>query len=276
MLVQLPSYTDNYIYVLHDGSAAVVVDPGDADVVTAFLDAEGLSLAAVLNTHHHFDHVTGNDALVAATGCAVYGAAHDQARIPGCTHPVTPGETVVPGVAGGLVFDVLDVAAHTTGHIAWVTRAAVDTLHRRDHVGRTAVQRMDAPVAFVGDALFAAGCGRLFEGTAAQLASAMQTLAALPGTTWMACAHEYTASNLAFAAHVAPENAAILARAAGLDALRVAQGSSVPCLLAEEHATNPFLRAVEPAGAEVDAVLGLTAPSAAERAGALRAAKDAF
>mgnify|MGYP000479319354 CR=1 FL=1 len=184
-LTPLPAFSDNYIWMLHDGSQAVVVDPGDAQPVTAALQQHGLQLAAILVTHHHPDHTGGVDTLRDATGAAVYGPARE--RMP---EPIT---RLCGGDACevlGLRFMVIDVPGHTAGHIAYFCDG-VD----------------GAPLLFCGDTLFSGGCGRLFEGTPAQMHASLSKLAALPADTRVCCTHEYTMSNLRFAAAVEPGNA---------------------------------------------------------------------
>jgi hydroxyacylglutathione hydrolase len=224
-IIPIPAFTDNYIWMVHDGTAAAVVDPGDARPVLAALEREGLALTAIVNTHHHGDHVGGNEALLARYDVPVFGPAHE--RIPGRTHALAEGDEIeVPGPRMRL--RVLDVPGHTAGHIAYVSTS-------------------DAPVLFCGDTLFAGGCGRLFEGTATQMWSSLSKLAALPGDTLAYCAHEYTLANLRFAAAVEPGNAALAARVVRDRATRARGAATVPSTIAEERATNPFLRARLPA-----------------------------
>lgn len=221
-IIPLPAFRDNYIWLLRSGSHAVVVDPGDAAPVLGYLADEGLSLAAILITHHHPDHVGGVMALLEHAAVPVYGPARE--TIPGLTHPVGEGDEVsVPAL--GLRLRVLDIPGHTAGHVGYYA----------------------APALFCGDTLFAAGCGRLFEGTPAQMFASLQKLAALPGDTQVYCTHEYTLSNLAFAAAVEPGNPAIAERIACCEAIRAGQQPTVPFPLAGELLTNPFLRGHEPA-----------------------------
>ncbi len=207
------------------GSHAAVVDPGDAVPVLAHLQRNGLRLTAILSTHHHQDHVGGNTALLARYDVPVFGPAGEP--IPGRTHPLREGDAIeVPGI--GVALRVLDVPGHTAGHIAYAGDAG-------------------GPLVFCGDTLFAGGCGRLFEGTAEQMWRSLQKLAALPPDTRVYCAHEYTLANLRFAAAVEPGNAALAARARRDGATRARGAPTVPSTLADERATNPFLRAAEPA-----------------------------
>ena len=223
-LLPLPAFTDNYIWMLHDGRQAIVVDPGEAAPVEQALHRWGLTLQAILVTHHHADHVGGVDALRAATGAQVFGPARE--RIPEPLVRLAQGDTVE---VLGLRFSVLDVPGHTAGHIAFFAPDAPG-----------------GPLLFCGDTLFGAGCGRLFEGTPAQMHASLARLAALPDDTKVYCAHEYTEANLRFAVAVEPGNAALRARVERVAALCAAGLPSVPSTLGEEMATNPFLRCTEP------------------------------
>jgi hydroxyacylglutathione hydrolase len=225
-IIPIPAFADNYVWLLREGRAAVVVDPGDAAPVQDVLDREGLELAAILATHHHGDHVGGIEALVARRRVPVYGPAHE--AIPARTHALREGDRVVVGELG-LELGVLDVPGHTAGHIAYAGRVA------------------GAPALFCGDTLFAAGCGRLFEGTPPVMWASLAKLAALAHDTRVYCAHEYTLANLRFAAAVEPANAALASRARRDATLRERGQPTVPSTLAEELATNPFLRVREPA-----------------------------
>ncbi|RTL34407.1 MAG: hydroxyacylglutathione hydrolase [Rhodocyclaceae bacterium] len=237
-IIPLPAFRDNYIWVLRTESHAVVVDPGDAEPVLRYLADEGLSLEAVLVTHHHSDHVGGLSALLAASPVPVYGPARE--NIAGISHPVAEGgEVRLPGIDA--CFKVLDIPGHTAGHVGYYGEGTL----------------------LCGDTLFAAGCGRLFEGTPAQMYASLNKLAALPGDTRVYCTHEYTLSNLAFAAAVEPDNTAVAERIAASEALRAADQPTVPFLLAGEFDTNPFLRSDAPAvirQAEAQAGHALTTP----------------
>ncbi|CAN7641497.1 hydroxyacylglutathione hydrolase [Acidovorax sp. LjRoot117] len=223
-LLPLPAFTDNYIWMLHDGHQAIVVDPGDCAPVLQALKRLGVQLQAILVTHHHADHVGGVDALREATGAVVYGPARE--RIPEPLVRLAQGDTVD---ALGLHFAVIDVPGHTAGHIAYYC-AAFD----------------GAPLLFCGDTLFSGGCGRLFEGTPAQMLGSLDQLAALPGDTRVCCAHEYTLSNLKFARAVEPGNAALLHYTTQCEALRAGHQPTLPSNMALERDINPFLRTRQP------------------------------
>ena len=219
-LLPLPAFTDNYIWMLHDGRQAIVVDPGEAAPVEQALHRWGLTLQAILVTHHHADHVGGVDALRTATDAQVYGPARE--RMPEPLVRLAQGDTVN---ALGLQFQVIDVPGHTAGHIAYYC-AEMD----------------GAPLLFCGDTLFSGGCGRLFEGTPAQMLDSLDRLAALPGNTRVCCTHEYTLSNLKFARAVEPGNAALLHYSSQCEALRAQNQPTLPSQMALERDINPFLR----------------------------------
>ncbi|AVQ80101.1 MULTISPECIES: hydroxyacylglutathione hydrolase [unclassified Variovorax] len=223
-LVPLPAFADNYIWMLHDGSHAIVVDPGDAQPVFDALARHKLQLAAILVTHHHADHTGGVGALHAATGARVWGPARE--RIPEPYTPLVQGDVAD---ALGLRFEVIDVPGHTAGHIAYFLPAAPS----------------QAPLLFCGDTLFSGGCGRLFEGTPAQMLASLDALAALPGDTRVCCAHEYTLSNLRFALAVEPANADLTHYNARCESLRAQGQPTLPSQLATERLINPFLRSRE-------------------------------
>ncbi|WP_371322991.1 hydroxyacylglutathione hydrolase [Dechloromonas sp. ZY10] len=216
MVSRLAAFRDNYIWLLDDGQSALVVDPGEAAPVLAALSERRLSLAAILVTHHHADHQGGvADLLAVWPQAQVY--APQTENVPGCNRPLRGGEQLE---LLGAEFAVLAVPGHTLGHLAYYHRGAL----------------------FCGDTLFGAGCGRLFEGSPAQMAASLQRIAALPEETLIYCAHEYTEANLRFAAAVEPGNPALLARCRQVAGLRADGRASVPSTLAEEKATNPFLR----------------------------------
>ncbi|MBE7940184.1 MULTISPECIES: hydroxyacylglutathione hydrolase [Ramlibacter] len=227
-LIPLPAFEDNYLWFLHDGQRALVVDPGDAAPVLDRLQQEGLRLEAILVTHHHRDHTGGVDALRDATGATVYGPARE--NIPRPYAPLAGGDSIQ---ALGLSFAVLDVPGHTAGHIAFYCAA------------------MDGhPLLFCGDTLFSGGCGRLFEGTPAQMLASLDSLAALPGDTRVCCTHEYTLSNLKFAVAVEPGNAELIHYRTQCEALRAAGRPTLPSSIATELRINPFLRVRRPAVAQ--------------------------
>lgn len=217
----IPAFKDNYIWLLvGEDRQAAVVDPGDAAPVLAKLKAENLQLSSILITHHHADHQGGVAALLERYQAQVFGPAIEE--ISGCTVPLRGCETI--SVLGQAV-EVLAVPGHTLGHLAFVVDGAV----------------------FCGDTLFGAGCGRLFEGSPAQMHASLQLLAALPDSTLLYCAHEYTEMNLRFALAVEPENPQLQRRVQRVQARRMAGLPTVPLSLAEEKATNPFLRCQEAA-----------------------------
>ena len=233
-LQALSAFTDNYIWMIDNGRQALVVDPGESAPVEAALDARGLELAGILVTHHHGDHVGGVDALrprlPAAERLPLYGPRAERLPEP-CTR-VDDGDTVE---LMGLRFEVIDVPGHTAGHIAYLLR---------DGLPGAADQ---APVLFCGDTLFSGGCGRLFEGTPAQMHHSLGRLAALPGCTRVCCAHEYTLSNLRFAAAVEPGNAAVAEHLRWCEAERAQGRPTLPSTIAREREINPFLRSEAPA-----------------------------
>jgi len=219
-LVALPAFTDNYIWMLHDGHQAIVVDPGESAPVQAALDAQHLALAGILVTHHHADHVGGVDALRPRLSGPVFGPAHE--RMPQPCVPLNDGDSID---LLRLRAEVINVPGHTAGHIAFFLQPAGQ-----------------APILFCGDTLFSGGCGRLFEGTPAQMHQSLARLAALPGDTRVCCAHEYTESNLRFANVVEPANAELAAYTRHCRMLRLQGQPTLPSSIALERAINPFLR----------------------------------
>lgn len=219
-LIPIPAFADNYLWMLHDGKRALVVDPGDAAPVMRVLEDKALQLESILVTHHHADHTGGVDALRDATGAKVYGPASE--RIPAPYVPLREGDVAH---AMGLDFQVIDVPGHTAGHIAYYT----PEVNAR-------------PLLFCGDTLFSGGCGRLFEGTPAQMLASLDKLAALPAQTCVCCTHEYTLSNLRFALAVEPDNADLMAYNAQCVKLRERDQPTLPTSIARELLINPFLR----------------------------------
>ena len=220
-ITPVPAFQDNYLWTFHDERHAVVVDPGDAQPVIDYLTRHGLTLAAILVTHHHPDHVGGLPKLIEQFGCPVYGPAGE--KIPALTQRLVEGETVTLAELG-VQFSVMDVPGHTAGHIAYYG------------------QVNGGPVVFCGDTLFACGCGRLFEGTPAQMHASLSKLMALPDVTQVYCTHEYTMSNIRFAQAVEPNNAALAARAARDADTRTRNLPTLPSSIGLEKATNPFVR----------------------------------
>jgi hydroxyacylglutathione hydrolase len=227
-LTPLPAFQDNYLWLLHDGQRALVVDPGDAQPVRTFLAANGLKLDTILVTHHHADHTGGVDALRDETGARVYGPVRE--RIPEPFIALAEGDAIdVLGVR----FQVFDVPGHTAGHIAYYA-ASID----------------GTPLVFCGDTLFSGGCGRLFEGTPAQMVDSLVKLTALPGDTRVCCTHEYTLGNLKFATAVEPGNAELIHYRQQCEQRRSRGEPTLPSTIALEKEINPFLRARQPAVAQ--------------------------
>lgn len=252
----VPAFSDNYIYLLRDPSSGAgqdkvgVVDPGDAAPVIEALDRRGWTLTHIFNTHHHNDHVGGNHTLKARGNATVIGARADAARIPDMETGLGEGETIS---FGSQTARVLFVPGHTSGHIAfWFP---------------------EAKAVFCGDTLFALGCGRLFEGTPAQMWSSLQKLRDLPDDTRVYCGHEYTLSNARFALTVEPGNRDLQARAAAVAALRERGEPTIPTTIGEEKRTNPFLRADRP---ELQAAIGMAGADPVEVFAEIRRRKDNF
>jgi hydroxyacylglutathione hydrolase len=221
-IVRVPAFTDNYLWLVHDPDSGetAVVDPGDAAPVAAAAEERGWTIGQVWNTHWHPDHTGGNLAVKSAHGAMISGPRSESAKIPGLDVALYEGDQVRLGAHVG---EVWEVPGHTLGHIALVFR--------------------EDGLAFVGDTLFAMGCGRLFEGTPSQMFNSLNRLAALPSGTAVYCAHEYTLSNARFAAHTEPANAAVAARLAEVEQARAEGRATVPTTIAQERATNPFLLA---------------------------------
>lgn len=219
-LIPLPAFSDNYLWLWHDGQRAVVVDPGDAGPVQAALSQYRLKLVAILVTHHHADHTGGVSELRTATGAQVYGPAAE--AIPEPFQACQQGD--VFDLLGQAVH-VIEVPGHTAGHLAYCLP-----------------QAPGAPVLFCGDTLFSGGCGRVFEGTPAQMLASLDTLAALPDDTLVCCAHEYTLSNLQFARAVEPDNLALANYTEECMNMRAQNRPTLPARLGRERDINPFLR----------------------------------
>ena len=237
-IVRVAVLSDNYVWLMHDPASreTVVVDPAVAEPVLAAAEARGWTISQIWNTHWHPDHIGGNDAIKEATGCTVSGPAAEAAKIPTLDVKLREGDTVRIGAIAG---EVIEVPAHTAGHIA--------------------IHLPSEEVVFVGDTLFAMGCGRLFEGTPAQMFDNMARLKRLPPETRVYCAHEYTQSNGSYALVAEPGNEAIQERMGRVAAARAAGEATVPTTIALERATNPFMRA-----------------SSVEQLAERRAAKDMF
>lgn len=220
-VIPIAAFDDNYIWLIRDDRHAAVIDPGDADPVLSYLQEHGLQLVAILNTHHHADHTGGNAGLAARFSLPVYGPARE--GIAEVTRPVAEGETVLlPQL--GLQLSVLDIPGHTAGHVAYY----------------------GANWLFCGDTLFGCGCGRLFEGTPAQMAASLDRLARLPELTQVYCGHEYTLANIRFARAVEPGNPALQEREVRDRASRAQGLPTLPSSIGLEKRTNPFLRCREP------------------------------
>jgi hydroxyacylglutathione hydrolase len=251
----IPAFHDNYIWMIRgavDPRSVAVVDPGDARPVFAALTEEGLRLEAILATHHHADHVGGIAALVSATGAKVFGPAREP--MPVDCQPLAGGERARLASLG-LEFGVLDVPGHTSGHIAFVGHGAL----------------------FCGDTLFSAGCGRLFEGTAAQMLASLEALGDLPDETRVYCGHEYTEANLRFALAVEPGNSAIMDYVKRAAALRAEGRPTLPSTIGLEKRVNPFLRSsLENVKSSAERRAGRMLPTPVAVFAAVRSWKDTF
>ncbi|MDQ3078294.1 MAG: hydroxyacylglutathione hydrolase [Pseudomonadota bacterium] len=225
-IASVPAFADNYLWLVRDpdSNEVAVVDPGDPAAVLAEAERREWRITQVWNTHWHPDHTGGNAAVVASTGATLSAPAAEAARIPAIDVSLKEGDTIRLGAHVG---EVWEVPGHTLGHIALIFR--------------------EDGIVFVGDTLFAMGCGRLFEGRPEQMHASLQRLAALPDETLIYCAHEYTLANARFAASAFPGDAAIADRLAHVTAQRSAGEATVPTTIGQERATNPFLRATDPA-----------------------------
>jgi hydroxyacylglutathione hydrolase len=248
----VPLLSDNYAHLLHDSASgeAAVVDPSEAEPVLAALKETGWRLKHILNTHHHHDHIGGNNALKEATGAHIAGPEKDRHRIPDLETGLSEGDVYSVGTRK---LRVLEVPGHTSGHIALVFD--------------------EDEAVFSGDTLFSLGCGRLFEGTPAQMWTSLQKLRALPGSTRVYCGHEYTQSSARFAVTVEPKNRDLAARAEEIARLRAAGQPTIPSTIDQENRTNPFLRADR---AELQAAQGWAGRDAVEIFAELRRRKDNF
>jgi hydroxyacylglutathione hydrolase len=251
-IAQVPCLRDNYAYLLRCPATGVTaaLDPSEAAPVLTAAQRRGWRLTHVLNTHHHWDHVGGNEEIKRATAATVVGPRPDKARIPALDVTVDEGE---PFALGEAAAKILFIPGHTRGHMAfWFSESAA---------------------LFCGDTLFTLGCGRLFEGTPEEMWASLLKLRALPDETLVYCGHEYTAANARFARAIDPENEALRLRAARVDAARAAGRPTVPAPMGEERATNPFLRADDPT---IAAAVGLAGAPPVQVFAEIRRRKDSF
>lgn len=251
-VVLVPVRSDNYVYLLHDADsgATAVVDPGEAAPVIAALEARGWTPSVILNTHHHADHIAGNEDVRAKYGCTLVGPKSETGRIPGMDVTLAEGDAFE---FAGHKAEIFETPGHTLGHIAFYFA--------------------DSDILLSGDTLFVLGCGRVFEGTMEQMWDSLKKLRALPASTKIYCGHEYTQSNARFALSVDGDNAKLQAKAAEIDALRAAGKPTVPGQLGDELDTNPFLRADDPALA---AAIGMAGADPVAVFAEVRHRKDTF
>lgn len=251
-IVQIPCLSDNYGYLVHDEATGKVacIDTPDPEAINGALAKYGWQLSHIFNTHHHWDHTGGNLALKEKWGCEIVGPKGEADKIPGLDRVVGSGDTVNLGASSA---DVSETPGHTAGHIVY--------LFPDDHA------------AFVGDTIFALGCGRLFEGTAQEMWSSLSKISAWPSHTKLYCAHEYTAANAQFALSIEPDFQPLLDRAASIHAARDRGEPTVPMTVEEERATSPFLRAGTP---ELAATLGMTGAHPVDVFAEVRRRKDNF
>ncbi|MEZ5911812.1 MAG: hydroxyacylglutathione hydrolase [Paracoccaceae bacterium] len=251
-IVTIPCLSDNYAFLVHDDEtgATAIVDVPETGPIARVLGQRGWALSDILITHHHEDHIGGVDALRVATGARVVGGRADASRLPALDLAVSDGDRFR---IGSIDVDVFDVSGHTLGHLAFYMPKAA--------------------AAFTADSLMAMGCGRLFEGTPAQMWASLSKLATLPPETLICSGHEYTAANARFALTIEPANAVLVDRARRIEQARAKGEATVPSLLSEELATNPFLRAKAPA---VKAALGMADATDAAVFAEIRGRKDRF
>lgn len=251
-IAQFPCLSDNYGFLLHDPESGetAAIDTPDAAEIEQQLERRNWVLTQILNTHHHADHAGGNQALKGRYSCRIVGPAADAGRIPGIDHGVGDGDTITLGKHR---IEVFDTPGHTRGHIVYYVP--------------------DAAAAFVGDTLFAMGCGRLFEGTPEQMWHSLQKILRWPDETRIYCAHEYTLANAEFALTVDPENSALIGRAREVASLRRQNRPTVPTTLGLEKATNPFLRSSSPG---LKSAIGLANADDVSVFARTRELKDAF
>ena len=251
---QFGCLSDNYGYLVHDPNSGITiaVDTPEVEPILKALDEKGWTLTHIFNTHHHFDHAGGNLELKSKTGCAIYGPNEERGEIPGRDHGIGGNDQITLG-DGAIVADVIDVGGHTLGHIAYWFK--------------------EANIAFVGDALFTLGCGRMFEGNPDQMWAGLERLRDLPDATKVYCAHEYTEANLKFALSVEPGNPDLLARSKEILALRKDGLPTVPTTIGEEKKTNPFLR---PESANLQETIGKAGANMVDIFAETRRLKDNF